>query len=78
MQVLLPLKFSLIIILRLFSEPVFSDYLKITVIDILDKFVLLDIVFGNNKLILQDLTQVPFTFIKLPFIISSHNGSSFL
>lgn len=78
MQVLLPLKFSLIIILRLFSEPVFSDYLKITVIDILDKFVLLDIVFNNNKLILQDLTQVPFTFIKLPFIIPSHNGSSFL
>lgn len=69
MQILLPLKFSLIIILRLFfSEPVFSDYLKIIVIDILDKFVLLGIVFNNNKLILQDLTQVPLLLSNSPLL----------
>ena len=69
MQILLPLKFSLIIILRLFfSGPVFSDYLKIIVTDILDKFVLLGIVFNNNKLIPQDLTQVPLLLSNSPLL----------
>lgn len=68
MKILLPLKFSLVIILRLFSEPVFSDYLKIIVINILDKFVLLGTVFNNNKLILQDLTQVPLFLSNSPLL----------
>ena len=70
MQILLPLKFSLIMILRLFfSEPVFSDHLKIIDIDILDTFVLLGIVFNNNRLILQDLTQVPLLLSNSPLLL---------